>query len=90
VSFGIAATVGLSEFHQRHEYDISMPLFSMVEFTPEQRYFPTRERKYLLGFRGTRSARSDAMRNHLPKLHNGRKMLACLSNTSAMYHADHY
>jgi hypothetical protein len=49
-----------------------MPLFSMVEFTPEQRRVPASERKYLLTFRGTKSARSDAIRNHLPRIHNGK------------------
>ncbi|EGD76928.1 hypothetical protein PTSG_07269 [Salpingoeca rosetta] len=71
----IVAKVGLSEFHHRDGLDVSMPLFSMVTFTPEQRRVPPANRKYLVTFRGTKSARSDAMRNHLPKLHNGRDIV---------------
>ena len=67
--------VGLSEFHHRDGLDISMPLFSMVTFTPEQRRVPATERKYLVTFRGTKSARSDAVRNHLPRIHNGKQVL---------------
>lgn len=63
--------VGLSDFHHRDGLDVSMPLFSMVSFSAEERRLSVDQRKFLLTFRGTRSARSDAIRNQLPKLHNG-------------------
>ncbi|EGD76643.1 hypothetical protein PTSG_07754 [Salpingoeca rosetta] len=63
-------------FHHRDGLDVSMPLFSMVTFihTGAVTRSAHTNRKYLVTFRGTtKSARSDAMRNHLPKLHNGRE-----------------
>lgn len=51
----------------------------MVTFTDEQRRVGPTERPYLLSFRGTRSPKSDAMRNHLPALHNGKDILLLLA-----------
>ena len=77
--FASVAKVGLSEFHFRKQLDVSMPLFAMVEFTAEQRHVAAADRSYLLTFRGTRSARSDAMRNQLPKLHNGKDIILLIA-----------
>eukprot|EP00050_Salpingoeca_kvevrii_P008731 m.304754 g.304754 ORF g.304754 m.304754 type:complete len:826 (-) comp17278_c0_seq1:63-2540(-) len=79
VGKAIIAKVGLSSFHHRREHDISMPLFSMVEFSGSERRKPVEDRPYLLSFRGTRSARSDAMRNQLPKMHDGKDILLLLA-----------
>lgn len=73
--YAIVAKVGLSDFHHRTGLDVSMPLFSMVEFSASDRRRPISQRHFLLTFRGTRSQRSDAMRNHLPQLHNGKDII---------------
>ena len=75
----IAAKSGLSEFHLRKQHDISMPLFGMVEFSNEQRRSPPENRRFLLTFRGTRSERSDAMRNELYRIHNGKDIVLLLA-----------
>eukprot|EP00042_Codosiga_hollandica_P054695 m.747136 g.747136 ORF g.747136 m.747136 type:complete len:368 (+) comp58961_c0_seq15:320-1423(+) len=71
IGLAIGAKSGLSEFHFRSGLDISMPLFGMVEFSAQQRQTPPHKRRFLLTFRGTRSERSDAMRNELHRIHNG-------------------
>ena len=75
VGNAIIAKAGLSEFHFRRRKDVSMPLFGMVDFLPGQRRVPPAKRPFLLTFRGTRSARSDAMRNQLKYIHNGKDIL---------------
>jgi glucuronyl/N-acetylglucosaminyl transferase EXT1 len=75
----IAAKSGLSEFHLRSGHDISMPLFGMVEFSEAQRRLPPAARKFLLTFRGTRSERSDAMRNELYRIHNGEDIVLLIA-----------
>ncbi|EGD79554.1 hypothetical protein PTSG_10121, partial [Salpingoeca rosetta] len=67
-----------SEFHHRDGLDVSMPLFSMVTFihTGVRTRSARTNRNILVTFRGTtKSARSDVMRNHLPKLHNRRDIV---------------
>lgn len=71
----IIAKVGLSEFHYRRGVDVSMPLFGMVDFKPTERRAPIEDRKFLLTFRGTRSARSDAMRNELYRIDNDKDIV---------------
>ena len=52
--------VGLSEFHHRDGLDVSMPLFSMVTFTDEQRRVPIADRKFLVTFRWVRTGLFEA------------------------------
>ncbi len=77
--YAISAKSGLSEFHLRKGLDISLPLFGMVEFTAEQRHTPPGSRRFLLTFRGTRSERSDAMRNELYRIHNGEDIVLLIA-----------
>lgn len=79
VEYAMVAKAGLSEFHYRPGLDVAMPLFGMVEFTEEQRRTPPSERKFLLTFRGTRSERSDAMRNELYRIHNGEDIVMLIA-----------
>jgi hypothetical protein len=79
IGHAIAAKSGLSEFHLRSGHDISMPLFGMVEFSEAQRRLPPAARKFLLTFRGTRSERSDAMRNELYRIHNGEDIVLLIA-----------
>ncbi|EGD74098.1 hypothetical protein PTSG_12361 [Salpingoeca rosetta] len=76
---GILAKVGLSEFHHRDGLDVSMPLFSMVTFIHSNRssdaFRPHKQEIPRHLQTPTKSARSDAMRNHLPKLHNRRDIV---------------
>lgn len=71
VGMAAVASVGTSRFHYRPGHDVSLPLFSMVEFSSKQRAVPAALRRHLLTFRGTRSSRSDQTRKHVWRLHNG-------------------
>ena len=74
----IAAKSGLSAFHYRRGFDVSMPVVGLITFTDAERHSLPADRKYLLVFRGLRS-KHDYTRLELSRIHNGVDVLICVA-----------
>jgi hypothetical protein len=71
IGLAIGVKTGLSDFHHRPGFDLSIPLFGMMPFERSDRLVPPHERARQLVFKGTRSQDMFALRKTMLRLHNG-------------------
>ncbi len=84
----ISAKAGITSFHYRPGFDVSLAHIGFVEYSKSDRIVPPSKRPYLLTFRGTRTEHHDETRKELYRIHNGKDVLmlvVCRSRFGSIY-----